>query len=112
MIVIAAVALYGAALGLSVRPAIRAVLWAALSIGAAQYGAIWLSTQLLRQPGLEGAAGTLQAYAGSGARDLVPTVSTAVFAAMIAALASSITRSSARRHRLGRGLGGVAAFED
>ena len=40
MVVIVAVALYGAALGLSMRPAMRAVLLAALSVGVCQYVAI------------------------------------------------------------------------
>lgn len=68
MIVIVAVALYGAALGLSLRPAIRAIVLAGLSVGVVQYFAIWLSGYLLHRPGMEGFAWVLQAYAGADDR--------------------------------------------
>ncbi len=108
MIVIVAVALYGAALGLSMRPAMRAVILAALSVGVVQYIAIWLSHYVLHRPGMEGFAWTLQAYAGAEARDVVPTTSVAAFAAAIAAVIAAITQSGEQRRRNKR----LAAIED
>jgi len=108
MIVIAAVALYGAALGLSMRPVMRAVILAAVSVGGAQYVAIWLSEYLLHRPGMEGFAWTLQAYAGAGVRDVVPTVSAAAFAAAFTAVIAAIAQSGEQRRRNKR----LAAIED
>ena len=108
MIMIVAVALYGAALGLSMRPAMRAVWIAALSVGVFQYIAIWLSQYLLHRPGMEGFAWMLQAYAGAEARDVVPTASAAAFAAALTAILAAITQSGERRRRNKR----LAAIED
>ena len=108
MVVIVAVALYGAALGLSMRPAMRAVLLAALSVGVCQYVAIWLSHYVLHRPGMEGFAWTLQAYAGAEARDVVPTASVAAFAAAIATVIAAVTQSGEQRRRNKR----LASIED
>ncbi len=108
MIVIVAVALYGAALGLSMRSAMRAVVLAGLSVGVAQFAAIWLSRYLLHRPGMEGLAWVLQAYAGAEARDVVPTASAAAFASAITAVIAAITQSGERRRRSKR----LAAIED
>lgn len=108
MFVIVAVAIYGAALGLWMRPGARAVIFAALSIGAMQYAAIWLSRILLDAQGMAKIAWTIEAYAGSQARDVVPTASTAAFAAAVSAFVAALTQSDEQRRRLRR----VAAIED
>jgi hypothetical protein len=102
MIVIAAVALYGAALGLSMRPALRAVVLAAASVAVAQYAAIWLSGYALHRPDMDSFGVLLQAYAGSDAKDLIPTVSSAAFAATLTATISAIFQSGERRRRVRR----------
>jgi len=100
MDVIVAVALYGAAFGLLMRPASRAVLLAALSVGVVQFLAIWLSHYLLHRPGMEGFAWALQAFAGADVKDVVPTASAAAFAAILgAAVLAVITQSGERRRR-------------
>ena len=108
MIAIAAVALYGAALGLSMRPALRAVVLAAASVAAAQYAAIWLSNYSLHRPGMDSLGLLLQTYAGSDPKDLVPTVSTAAFAATLTATISAVFQSGERRRRVRR----VSVLED
>ena len=108
MIVIVAVAIYGAALGLSTRPAMRAVILAALSVGVVQYLAIWLSGYLLHRQGMEGFAWTLQTYAGAEARDVVPTVSAAAFASAFTAVVAAVAQSGEQRRRNKR----LAAIED
>ena len=108
MFTIVATALYGALLGLSIRPAMRAVALAAASVAALQYTVIWLAQLVLHRSGMEGLAWTLQNYAGVDARDLVPTVSAATFAAALTALIAAVTQSNEQRRRVKR----VAAIED
>ncbi len=108
MFTIVATALYGALLGLSIRPAMRAVALAVASVAVVQYAVIWLAQLILHRSGMEGVAWTLQNYAGVDARDLVPTVSVAAFAAALAALITAVTQSSEQRRRGKR----VAAIED
>ena len=108
MILIVSIVVYGAALGLLTRPAVRAVVVAVLSVGAAQYGAICLSRYLLRQPDTEAVAWVLRNYAGAEARDMIPTVLTAAFAATVAAFIAAMTQSSEQRRRVKR----IAAIED
>jgi hypothetical protein len=98
MVVIVAVAIYGAALGLSMRPGMRAVIVAAASVGAAQYAAIWLSQAFMHSPGGEAVAMVVAAYAGSQPRDLAPTA----FAAALAAVIGGISQSGERRRRARR----------
>jgi len=102
MVVIVAVAIYGAALGLSMRPGLRAVIVAAASVGAAQYGAIWLSRIFMHNPGVESIASTIAAYAGSEPRDLVPTAAVAAFAATLTAVIGGIAQSGEQRRRTRR----------
>jgi hypothetical protein len=108
MFVIVAVAVYGALLGLSTRPAVRAVLVASLSVAAFQCVFIWVSHLLLHRSAMEDLALAIQAYAGSDAKDLIPTVSASAFAAALASALESMTQSSERRRRLRR----VPAIED
>jgi hypothetical protein len=108
MFVIITVAIYGAILGMTTRPAARAVVFAAISVAAIQYSAIYLSHTVLRGPGVSGLAASIQFYAGDQARDVVPTASAAAFAAMIAAAISAMSRSGEARRRGRR----VAAIED
>jgi hypothetical protein len=108
MIVIVAVAIYGAALGLWMRPGARAVIFAAISIGAMQYAAICLARLLLDSPGMAKIAWMIESCAGDRARDVVPTASTAAFAAAISAFVAALTQSDERRRRLRS----VAAIED
>jgi len=86
----------------------RAVVFAALSVGVVQFLAIWLSLYVLHRPGMEGFAWTLQAYAGADAKDVVPTASAAAFAAALAAVFAAITQSGEQRRRNKR----FAATED
>jgi len=86
----------------------RAVVLAALSVGVAQALAIWLSRYLLHRQGMEGLAWALQAYAGAEARDVVPTVAAATFAAAFTAVIAAVTQSGERRRRNKR----LAAIED
>ena len=102
MFVIVAVALFGALLGLSMRPAPRAILVAAGSVAAFQCAAIGLSHLLLHRSGMEGLAWSVQRYAGSAARDLIPLASTAAFAAARAAIVAAATRSGEQRRRAKR----------
>ena len=99
MIVIAIVALYGAALGLSMRPAARAILFAAISVAAMQYSAICLDRRVFDGSSLNGVAQTIQAYAGQSAVDVAPTSTTAAVAALIAALVSGASRAGEARRR-------------
>jgi hypothetical protein len=108
MIVLVGVAIYGAVLGLSIRPAVRAILVAVISVGAVQYGAIWLSHLLQTSPGLAGVAATLQAFAGVDARNLAPLTLATALSSAVSALFSAISQSSERRRRVRR----LAAIED
>jgi hypothetical protein len=99
MIVIAIVALYGAALGFSMRPAARAVLFAAISVAAMQYSAIYLDRRVFDGSGLSGLAQVIKAYAGQSAIDVAPTATTAAFAALVSALAAGVTRAGEQRRR-------------
>lgn len=108
MIVIAAVAIYGAAAGLWMRPPLRAVVFAAISVAGVQYAAIWLAHFALQRPGLSGVALAVQTYAGADIKGLVPTASTAAFAAALTAFIAALTQSSERRRRVRR----VAAIEE
>jgi hypothetical protein len=105
---IVAVVIYGAALGFLSGPSLRTIIIAAGSVGAAQCGAIWFSQAFERQPGLEALAWTVQAYAGSQAHDLVPTMTTAAFAAGVAAILAGLARAGEQRRRVRR----VAAMDD
>jgi hypothetical protein len=102
MIVIVAVAVYGAWLGFSMRPGLRAVAYAAVTVAAAQYVALAFSPILARQPGLEAIAIGVQAYAGSRLVDLAPTVSAAAVAATLGAILAAVTRSDEKRRRTRR----------
>jgi hypothetical protein len=108
MIVIIIVAVYGAVIGFSMRPAARAVIFAAFSVGAIQYSAIYLSHTVLHGPGMANMAIAVQAAAGDQGRDVVPTASIAAFAAIFAAILAATTRSGEQRRRGRR----VAAIED
>ena len=108
MYVIVAVAIFGALLGLSTRPAIRAVLVGAASVAAFQSVAIWASRLMLRKSGMEDLALSIQGYAGSDARDLIPTVSAVVFAAALVSFMRAAPQSAGRSRRARR----VALFED
>ena len=102
MIVIAAAAIYGAWLGFSMKPGPRAVIYAIGSVAAIQYIAMASSPVLVRQPGLEGLAWTIQAYAGTRALDLAPTTSAAGFAAALTAILAAVTQSDEQRRRMRR----------
>jgi energy-converting hydrogenase Eha subunit B len=108
MIVLVGVAIYGAVLGLSIRPALRAILVAVVSVGAVQYSAIWLSHLLQASPGLAGVVATLQTYAGVDARNLAPLTLATALASAVSALFAAITQSSERRRRVRR----LAAIEE
>jgi len=108
MIVIVAVAIYGAVLGLSLRPAMRAVVISAASVAALQLGSIWLSVEISHRPGMAGVALAIQSVAGADAKDLVPTLSAAAFAAAFTAFISALTQSGEQRRRVRR----VSAIDD
>jgi hypothetical protein len=99
---IVAVAVYGAALGFLSGPSLRTIIIAAGSVGAAQCAAIGFCRAFERQPGLEALAWTVQAYVGSQARDLVPTMTTGAFAAGVAAILAELARAGERRRRVRR----------
>jgi hypothetical protein len=99
MVVIAAVAFYGVVLGLSMRPAIRAAVFAPLSVAAVQYGVMVAARQMLPRPGVESLAWTIQHYAGAEARDLIPTTLTAAITASVMALVMAMMRSGEQRGR-------------
>jgi hypothetical protein len=107
MIVIVTVAIYGAVLGLTTRPAVRAVVFAAISVAAAQYSAIYLGHSM-HGPSLNDLASAIQSYAGDQARDVAPNASAAAFAAALAAIISAMNRSGEARRRGRR----VAAIKD
>jgi hypothetical protein len=108
MIVITTVTIYGAVLGLTTRPAIRAVVFAALSVASMQYSAIFLSYYVLDGAGLGGLAVSIRSLVGGQARDVVPTALAAAFAAMLASFAAALNRTGEQRRRGRR----VAAIED
>ena len=108
MIVLVGVAIYGAVLGLSIRPAVRAILVAVISVGAVQYGAIWLSHLFQTSPGMAGVVATLRTYAGVDARNLAPLTLATALSSAVAALFAAITQSSERRRRVRR----LAAIKD
>jgi hypothetical protein len=99
MIVFVALTIYGAALGLSTRPWMRAVVIASVSVGAVQYSAIRLSGFVIDRSDMADLASTVQGYVGSGARDLLPTVLAAGFAAGFAAFVRSMFRPGEPRRR-------------
>jgi hypothetical protein len=99
MIVFVAVTIYGAALGLSTRPWLRAVVIASASVAAVQYSAIRLSGFVIDRADMADLASAVQGYVGSGARDLLPTVLAAGFAAGFAAFARSRIRPGEPRRR-------------
>jgi hypothetical protein len=107
MVVIVAVAIYGAALGLSMRPGLRAVIVAAASVGAAQYGAIWFSQAFMRSPGVDSVAVIVASYAGSY-RDLAPDISVTSLAAAVASVVGGISQSGEQRRRTRR----IGVMED
>jgi hypothetical protein len=108
MILIVSAAIYGAWLGLSMKPGIRSVLLAAFSVGVTQYAAIWLSYVLMNRTGSADLAMAVQSYAGAQTRDVIPPAMAAAFGSALTGSLSAILQSGEKRRRGRR----VAAFED
>jgi DMSO reductase anchor subunit len=107
MILIVSAAIYGAWLGLSMKPGIRSVMLAAFSVGVTQYAAICLSYELLNRAGSADLAVAMQSYAGTQTRDVIPTAMAAAFGSALVGSITAILHLGEKRRRVR-----VAAFED
>ena len=99
---IAAVAIYGVALGFLTGPGVRPVVIAAVSIVAAEIGAAWFCHAFERQPGVESIAWVVQACLEPYPDDLAPRMLTAASAAAVTTIFSGIVRSREQRRRVSR----------
>jgi hypothetical protein len=99
MVVIAAAAAFGAALGLFVRPGLKAVVLAALWVGAVQYGAPRVAEFLESNAGLSALAGLARAIVVVPRSVWTSPLAAAVFAACATALWSALNRTGEARRR-------------
>ena len=98
MIILAAAAIFGAALGLFMRNALLAIVAAPFTLGVAQFGVIEVAQGMVYKPDQADLAATLQSYAGAEPAAVIPTLVAALVGAGIAAFMTTMSRKQREEH--------------